>query len=88
MCIHIYIHIYIYVCICIYTCIGTYICTYIYIYICIHTNSYAYICIYTYIHNIPIYRHVSATALCAWGVTRLQTLLSDFGAPTLAYCLY
>ena len=35
-------------------------------------------CIYIYIY---IYMYISATALCAFGVTGLETLLADFCHP-------
>ena len=35
-----------------------------------------------------MYIYTSAMALCAWSVTRLSILLSDFCSPTLAYSLH
>ena len=45
-----------------------------------HVSISKYIHIYIYIYK---YIHISAIALCAFGVTELKTLLSHFCSPTL-----
>ena len=68
-----------------YTNIHVYIClqVYIYTYICVYIKVYVYVNMYVY-----IYIHISATALCAFGVTRLSNLLSDFCYPILSAFLF
>ena len=61
---------------------------YIYIYnihIYIYIHRYIYICICTPMYILHIY--ISATALCAFGVTGLSNVLSDYCYP-VAYLVF